>query len=133
MNLKNKKKMISRVLGVGLDRIALNTSRLSEIKEIITRQDARELTQEGVIRIKEGKGRTSKEARKTKKRFGKKKKIVNIRKREYVRLTRKLRAYVANLHEKEKISKEKYYELRKKIKAKNFKSLAHLRETGGIK
>ena len=40
--------------------------------------------------------------------------------------TRKLRKYAKSLRSKGKISKEKYRELRKKIKSREFKSLAYM-------
>ena len=53
---------------------------------------------------------------------------VKKRKRGYVLLTRKLRAYAQYLKSKEKISKEEYREIRKKIRARYFKSKAQLKD-----
>jgi len=127
MNLKKKKKLIARVLKVGLGRIILDSNMKNEIKEAITRQDVKDLKQAGAVRIKEKKGRKRKE-KKRRRREGKIKKKVKRRKQEYVKLTRKLRNYIKGLKNKERISKEDYREFRKKIRARQFRDLAHLKE-----
>ena len=128
MNLRSKKKLIAKVLKVGVNRIILESSRSTEIKEAITRQDIRDLKKEGVIKIKEIKGRKKNIKRKTKKRGGSVRKKVNKRKQDYVAITRKLRNYVKNMKTKGRISKEEHQELRKKIKSRAFRDLAHLRD-----
>jgi len=47
MNLKPKKKLAVKVLGVGAERIKFNSERINEIKEAITRQDIKELVKRG--------------------------------------------------------------------------------------
>ena len=128
MNLNKKKKLIARVMNVGIKRIILDSDRTKEIKEAITRQDIKELVREGVIKIKEKKGRKKVIKRRTKRGKGKFKRKVKSRKREYATLTRKLRRYLKNLKEKDKISKVDYYKIRGKIKARQFKSLDHFKE-----
>jgi len=128
MNLKKKKELIARTLGVGTARIFLDESRLGEIKEAITRQDIRDLKASGIVRIKEARGVKKNEKRKTKKRYGKKKMIVKTRKENYMALTRKLRAQVKEMRAKGKITKEQYYDLRKKIRSSAFKSMTHFME-----
>ncbi len=127
MNLKKKKKLAARVLGVGVDRIILVSP--EEIKEAITRQDMIDLKKSGLIKIKNVRGTRKIKKRKTRRRKGSVKQKVKTRKEDYVRLTRKLRAYIKNLREGEKISKQDYYNLRKNIKTKAFRSLTHLIET----
>ena len=53
MNLKKKKILAAKTLGVGRNRIRLLKSRLDEIKEAITKQDIRDLKNDGAILIKE--------------------------------------------------------------------------------
>ncbi len=128
MNLKKKRELIARTLKVGKGRIRIDETSINEIKEAITRQDIKELKSKKIIKTKEKGGRKKKEKRKTKRRKGSKKKKINTRKQDYVKLTRKLREYIKNLKNKEQLDKEQYRDLRKKIRAKNFKSLAHLKE-----
>ena len=133
MNLGKKKMLAVRTLNVGKEKIVFVKSRLNEIKEAITKQDIRDLQKEGAIIIKEKKGR--RKVKKNKSRSpGNIRKKVNKRKKEYVIITRKLRKYVAELKKQGKISNESFKEIRKKIRNREFRSLAHLKEhIGGLK
>ncbi len=133
MNLSKKKKLAKKTLNVGEDRIVFLESRLDEIKDAITKQDIRDLQKSGAIIIKERKGR--KRAQK-----GKSRSVGNIRqkarkrKREYIILTRKLRAYLKSSETEGKISKDFLKEIKNKIRNKDFRSKVHLKEyLGGIK
>jgi len=128
MNLRRKKQLAARVLRVGKNRISFDENKLPEIKEAITKRDILDLQKDGIILIKEIKGRKKKKKRKTKRGPGKIKKKVNRRKQTYVRLTRKLRNYLKELRIQGKINNELYWDLRKKIRMKTFRSKAHLRE-----
>lgn len=125
MNLKNKKSMAARTFNVGVDKIVF--ARVDEIKEAITKQDMRDLFSSGAIIIKQNKGKRKIEKRK-KRSFGKIKKKIRSRKQNYVKLTRKLREYAKQLKLQKKIDKDKYRKIRKQIKAKMFKSKAHMKE-----
>jgi large subunit ribosomal protein L19e len=128
MNLSNKKILAAKTLGVGTGRIELNINRLEEIKEAITRQDIKDLVKSGAIKIKEPNGRRKNVKRKQRRRIGKIKLKVKARKRSYIIITRKLRNYIKSLKAQEKITNEKYSELRKQIRNRSFKSKRHLKE-----
>lgn len=128
MNLRKKKELAAKALGEGKNRIYFSPESLSEIKEAITKQDILTLNQEGIIKIRSKKGRRKLIIRKRRKGPGKTKMKVRNRKQDYVKLTRKLRRYVKSLRDSNRINKEVYYELRKKIKTRLFKNLAHLKE-----
>ncbi len=127
MNLKKKKQLAVRTLGVGLKRIAFDNSRIDEIKEAITKQDIRDLVSSNAIIIKEEKGKLKK-VKRGRRGAGKIKKKIRKRKENYIYLTRKLREYAKQLKFQEKISKEDYQSIRKKIRAKMFKSKSHFKE-----
>jgi large subunit ribosomal protein L19e len=128
MKLENKKDLVARTLGVGKNRIVFNKTRLSTIKEAITKQDIRDLLADGTISIKEIKGRAKVVKRTTRRRAGSIRHKVNEKKQGYVKLTRKLRRYLAQLRMTDKISAEDYQKFRKEIKNKSFKSLSHMKE-----
>ncbi|MEK6872530.1 MAG: 50S ribosomal protein L19e [Nanoarchaeota archaeon] len=128
MNLNKKKMLAARVLGVGKNRIVFNQANLAEIKEAITRQDIKTLYQEEIITIKPVKGRKKVRRRKTKRGAGKIKMKIKDRKKEYVKITRKLRKYLIELKNVGVVNKELYIRLRKKIKMKEFKSKSNFRE-----
>jgi len=128
MNLRKKKELASRTLKVGKERIVFLKERIEEINQALTKQDIRDLFKEGAITIKEVKGRKTKIKRRTRRRVGKVKKRVGERKRTYIIITRKLRAYVKALKQRGEISNEDFYEIRKQIRNREFKSLAQLKE-----
>ncbi|MBI5804207.1 hypothetical protein HY450_03110 [Candidatus Pacearchaeota archaeon] len=128
MKLENKRKLVARTLNIGKEKIIFNAGRLSEIKEAITKQDIRDLKNSGAIILKENKGKRKVKKRKTRRRGGSSRKKPTTKKQDYVKLTRKLRAYLKNLKDREIITKEKFRELRKEIRAGNFRSLARMKE-----
>ncbi|MBD3252250.1 hypothetical protein GF386_00785 [Candidatus Pacearchaeota archaeon] len=128
MNLKKKKELAKKTLGVGKNRITLNREALSEIKEVITKQDIRDLKKEGMITLKPIIGRRKIKKRKTKRGPGKIKKKIDKRKQEYVKITRKLRDYIKMLKYQNKIDREFYRDLRKKIRMRVFKSKKYLKD-----
>lgn len=128
MNLKNKKILAGKVLGVGANKISFNNERLNEISEAITRQDMVDLHNAGAIIIKEKCGRRKVEKRTSRRKAGKIKKSVFNRKKDYVTITRKLRNYLNELKGQGKISDEEYVESRKKIKTRAFKTKLQFKE-----
>jgi len=133
MNLSKKKALAARTFSVGKGRISFVNARLEEIKEAITKQDIRDLRTEGAIKIKEIRGTKKNVSKKVNRSPGNIRKKVNKRKERYVILTRKLRAYGAEMQKQGKISKEELKDIRKKIRNKAFRSQAHLRDyIGGL-
>ena len=130
MNLSKKKELAKRTFGVGKDRIVFVDSRLNDIKEAITKQDIRDLMGDGAILIRDVKGR-KKVIRKKSRSPGNIRKKVNRRKKEYMILTRKLRKYVSDMKEQGKLSEGDIKGIRKKIRAKQFRSGAHFKEYVG--
>lgn len=128
MNLGKKKKLAARTFGVGKERIVFVNSRLEEIKEAITKNDIRDLHETGAILIKEIKGRKTRKSKSKRRSVGNVRKTRKNRKRNYVILTRKLRGHVRGMKEQGKISKENFRMIRKKIRNKEFKSKANLKE-----
>jgi len=128
MNLAKKKNLAAETLKVGKGRIIFKMENLSEIKEAITRQDIKGLYQEGMIAIKPVKGRKKVVRRKTRRGPGKIKKKVNNRKQVYVKITRKLRGYIRELRNRGVVDRELYWTIRKKIRMRDFKSKANLKD-----
>lgn len=128
MNLKKKKELAKKTLGAGGKRIIFLKSRLDEIKEAITKKDIRDLQKDGAIMIKEIKGRRRKEKISKKIGAGSIKRKIRKRKRGYVRLTRKLRAYLSEVKKRFRLSRKEIDEIRKGIKNRTFRSKSHLKE-----
>ena len=135
-NLDKRKFLASKVFGVGKGRICFDVARLAEIKEAITKQDIKDLYQSGAITIKEISGRHAHVKRETKRGPGKIKMKIKPGKRQYIYMVRKLRRHLVELKKQERLTGEQYLDLRKRVKAREFKDKAHLKEhiaSGGIK
>ena len=128
MNLAKKKSLAAKTLKVGKGRLQFKQENLSEIKEAITRQDIKQLNQEGIISIKPVKGRKKNVTRKHRRGPGKIKMKVNKRKQEYVKVTRKLRAYAMSLRDRGVLDRELYKKIRNKIRMREFKSKAGMKD-----
>lgn len=103
MNLLKKKKLIARTLGIGAERVALDSSSLEEIKQAITRQDIRELVSQGIIQIKQEKGRRV-NLKRSRRRFGSVRMKLKHSKRAYIiktRKTRRIKKFLGNLEMQE--------------------------------
>lgn len=128
MNLNKKKSLASRTLGIGKTRIVFNINNLNEIKEAITKQDIRDLVANGAIIIKSPKGRKKIVKRNLRRRMGSVRKKVKTGKQDYVKRIRKLRSYLKELKSHDKVSGEKYWKIRKELKASTHKTKHHIKE-----
>jgi len=127
MDLSKKRALAARTLGIGIGRVMFNVNRIDEIKEAITKQDIRDLVVGKAIFTREIAGRKVNAPHK-RRRAGSIRMRPNSRKRDYITLTRKLRAYASELRKQETITYEEFIKLRKEIKSKQFKSKSHMKE-----
>ncbi len=128
MKLEGKRALIARTLKVGKDRVGFNTERVNEVKEAITKQDMRELFASGAIFLRPRQGRKTLVRSTSRRRQGKVRQPAINKKREYMIITRKLRAYVAELKKHGTLNPAEILVLRKEIRARKFRSKAHLKE-----
>lgn len=128
MNLSKKKELAQRTFNVGKNRIVFLESRINEIKEAITKQDMRDLKEQGAIIIKQITGRRRKTKRRKSRSTGNIRKKSRRRKEEYVALTRKLRKYLSQIKKEKSLSREEVADIRNKIRNKMFRSKSHLKE-----
>lgn len=127
MNMGNKKVLAAKTMKVGKERISFVSERLAEIKEAITKEDMRGLVKSGAVIVNPIQGRKTNVSRKNRRGAGKIKLKVNKRKQEYVIITRKLRAYAAELKKQGKLTAEEVTEIRKRIRNRAYKSKANLK------
>ena len=128
MNLRKKKKLAAKTLGVGKNKIIFVKSRIDEIKDAITKQDIRDLQNEGAILIKQASGRKKVKKIRKRKSTGNIRKKIRNEKRKYIFLTRKLRNHLNEQNKIKKISKEQIEKIKKKIKNKEFKNKSNFNE-----
>ena len=137
-NLSNQKRMAADLLDCGENRVWLDPSEQMEISEAITRQDVRELIDEGVIGKKEKKGVSRGRARERdeKRSYGHqkgqgnrkgKKGARNPEKKEWQTKIRALRKELKRMRDDEEITATQYRELYRKAKGGEFRSVRYLR------
>jgi large subunit ribosomal protein L19e len=137
VNLKAKKRLVSRVVGVGLSRIKFDSESTDDIADAITRDNIRSLISSGAITIKAAKG-TSRGRSKIKKiqkgkrgtKPGSKKGSKGARvgkKRVYVNKVRALRHRLKVAKDRKEITNHQFWEVYRKIGGNTVRNIAHLR------
>ena len=138
VNIKKKRELVARILGVGANRVRFEPDRLEDVADSITRENIRSLVNSGAIWTVQpkgtsrgmamekrsvwkvhGKGHGSKKGKKTA-RAGKK--------QVYAVRVRSMRYHLKVLKERKDITNEVYWQLYKKVKGGQVRSLAHLRD-----
>jgi large subunit ribosomal protein L19e len=138
VNIRKKRELISRILGVGVNRVRFEPDKLEDVGDSITRENMRSLIGNGTIwtvktrgtsraraeaklgvRRKHGIGAGSKKGKKST-RVGKK--------TLYVVRVRAMRRHLKVLKDRKDISSETYWSTYKKINGGHVRSLAHLRD-----
>lgn len=137
-SLACKKRIVSEILGVGVNRVWFDSTKLNNVKEAITREDLRGLVREGVIRVKPVKGHSRVRARKIleQKRKGRRQGSGSRKGKASSRLPRKKawelkirtqRKLFNLLKEKDLITQKTYRLLRDKAKGGLFRSKRHIK------
>jgi large subunit ribosomal protein L19e len=139
--------MAADVLGVGESRIWIDPNKVSEVAEVVSKDDVRRLIKEGVIKVRPKKGnsrarwKVRHEQRKKGRRrgYGKRKGKASARqdpKEAWMHRIRKIRRFLRYLRDHEVIDRRTYRELYMKAKGGMFDSLSslkmYLRERYGI-
>ncbi len=139
VNIRKKRELVARILGVGVNRVRFEPDKLEDVADSITRDNIKALVKSGAIwtarpkgtsrgRAEEkravwkvhGKGPGSKKGRKTA-RVGKKE--------VYVARVRSMRYHLKVMKERKDITNDVYWQMYKKVNGGQIRSLAHLRET----
>jgi large subunit ribosomal protein L19e len=137
VNLKTKRKLVSRILGVGMDRIKFDPEYLDDVADAITRQNIRSLITAGTIQVKPIKGtstgrsffkKTQRRKRGTKQGSKKGRKGARIGKKEvYVTKIRSMRHQLKVSKSRKEITNKNYWNLYKQVSGNQVRNLAHLR------
>ena len=138
INLRDKRELAARVLGVGANRVKFDPEYLEDVGDAITRENIRSLATARTILVRgvkgTSRGRTRKRLIKAKKRGrgqGSKKGSKGARqnkKQLWVKRVRAMRHHIRVLKKRGYISKAAFWSLYKKINGGQVRSLAHLRE-----
>ncbi|MXX21104.1 MAG: 50S ribosomal protein L19e [Cenarchaeum sp. SB0665_bin_23] len=137
INLRSKKKLLSRVTGVGIHRLRLDPDRLDDVADAITRNNARGLVTAGIVTIKPKKGTSrgraqhkrmqrSKRGTKPGSKQGRKG-ARTARKATYVAKVRSLRRHLKIAKDRQEITNPEFWSLYKKVGGNTVRNKAHLR------
>lgn len=138
INLRAKKRLVSRVTGYGIHRITFNPDNLEDIADAITRQDVRGLITANKITIKKVRG-TSR-GRAHNKRLQRKKRGAKAgskqgrrgarmgKKEVYVKKIRALRYLLKVAKDRSEIDNREFWSLYRKVGGNTVRSKAHLRQ-----
>lgn len=137
VNLKAKKRLVSRITGVGVGRIKFDSEHLDDIEDAITRENIRSLITANTIKIEPiigtSRGRAQfKKIQRTKRgtKPGSKhgRKGARAGKKEvYVSKVRSLRRLLKIAKDREEITNPEFWSIYKKISGNTIRNKAHLR------
>lgn len=137
INLRAKKRLVSRVTGVGIHRIKFDSDHLDDIADAITRQSIRSLITANTIKFKRVKGTSrgraqhkkdqrSKRGTKQGSKQGRKGARVG-KKSAYVAKIRALRYILGVAKDRKEITNPEFWSLYKKVGGNTVRNKAHLR------
>ncbi len=137
VNLKSKKRLVSRITGVGVHRVWFDSERLDDIADAITRENIRSLITAKTIRIKSFTGTSRGRAKQKKIQKSKRgttagskrgAKGARIGKKQlYVKKIRSLRTLLKMVKDRKEITNEQFWSLYKKVGGNTVRNKAHLR------
>jgi large subunit ribosomal protein L19e len=138
VNLKKKRELIARMLGVGANRVRFEPDKLDDIADSITREDLRSLVKRGTIWTTKVKG-TSRGRSKTKQAIRKKsglgpgskkgKKTARMGKKSaYVAKIRSMRHQLKVMKDRNEINRQTFWLVYKKVDGGQVRSVSHLRD-----
>lgn len=138
VNIKKKRELVARILGVGSNRVRFEPDRLEDVGDSITRENIRSLVNSGAIWTVQRKGTSrgrSIDKKSVWKIHGKGpgskkgKRTARVGKKEvYVVRVRSMRYHLKVLKERKDINNDVYWNLYKKVNGGQVRSLAHLRD-----
>ena len=137
VNLKAKKRLASRVIGVGVHRIKFDSDHLDDVADAITRENIRSLITANTIRVKSFTGTSRGRAQQKKEQKNKRgtkqgskqgRKGARVGKKEvYVAKVRSLRRILKIDKDREEITNPEFWALYKKVGGNTVRNKAHLR------
>lgn len=137
VNLNTKRRLVSRILGVGANRVRFDSDHLDDVADAITRDNIRSLVTANIISIKPIKGtsrgrahfkKSQRHRRGTKQGSKKGRKGARVGKKEvYVKKMRSMRHQLKVSKSRKDITNKDYWNLYKQVGGNQVRNLAHLR------
>lgn len=138
VNIRKKRELVARILGVGVNRVRFEPDKLEDVGDSITRDNIRSLVNSGAIWTVKVRGTSRGRAHKKRsvwkyhgKGPGSKKGKGTARtgkKQIYVVRVRSMRYRLKVMKERKEIENKLYWNLYKQVNGGHVRSLAHLRE-----
>ena len=148
MKLSTQRRLAARILGVGVNRVWIDPTKITDVSTAITSGDVKQLIHDGTIRARPERGvsrararvRIDQRKRGSRRGVGSRRGTAKARKPKkaaWIRTVRPLRLMLRELRDKEVIDKKEYRRLYRMVKGGSFRSKAHLqtylKEKGLIK
>ena len=137
VNLRAKKRLVSRIVGVGVHRVKFDNDHLDDITDAITRVNIRSLLTANTIKIKRIVGtshgratlkKIQRRKRGTKQGSKKGRKGARVgKKRVHITKVRALRCRLKVSKDRKEITNKEFWELYKKVGGNTIRNVAHLR------
>ncbi len=137
VNLRAKKRLVSRIVGVGIHRVKFDNDHLDDITDAITRVNIRSLLTANTIKIKRIVGtshgratlkKIQRRKRGTKQGSKKGRKGARVgKKRVHITKVRALRHRLKVSKDRKEITNKEFWELYKKVGGNTIRNVAHLR------
>jgi len=137
VNLRAKKRLVSRVTGAGIHRIWFDAEHVDDITDAITRENIRSLLTANTIKVKPFKGTSRGRAKLKRIQKGKRgttagskkgRKGARVGKKQvYVKKVRSLRYLLKISKDRKEITNPQFWSLYKKISGNTVRNKAHLR------
>ncbi len=137
VNLRAKKRLVSRIVGVGVHRVKFDNDHLDDITDAITRVNIRSLITANTIKIKRIVGtshgratlkKIQRRKRGTKQGSKKGRKGARVgKKRVHITKVRALRYRLKVSKDRKEITNKEFWELYKKVGGNTIRNVAHLR------
>lgn len=137
VNLRAKKRLVSRIVGVGIHRVKFDNDHLDDITDAITRVNIRSLITANTIKIKRIVGtshgratlkKIQRRKRGTKQGSKKGRKGARVgKKRVHITKVRALRYRLKVSKDRKEITNKEFWELYKKVGGNTIRNVAHLR------
>ncbi|HSD04647.1 MAG TPA: 50S ribosomal protein L19e [Nitrosopumilaceae archaeon] len=137
VNLNTKRRLVSRILGVGANRVRFDSDHLDDVADAITRDNIRSLFTANIISIKPIKGtsrgrayfkKSQRHRRGTKQGSKKGSRGARVGKKEvYVKKMRSMRHQIKVSKSRKEITNKDYWNLYKQVGGNQVRNLAHLR------
>lgn len=137
MKLNTQRRLAAKILGVGVNRVWIDPTRIEDVSAAITRDDVQRFIRDGVIKARPERGisRARTRARLLKRKKGRRHgagsrrgtaKARQPKKAAWIKTVRPLRSMLRELRDKDIIEAREYRRIYRMIKGGSFRSKAHL-------